>query len=68
MEIAGVVESFDDRRGDGYIQSDDGERLYFHCVEIIDGSRTIPVGVRVTAQRRVGRLGRDEVGHVTALS
>jgi cold shock CspA family protein len=68
IEVAGFVESFDDRRGDGYIHGDDGEQFYFHCVQISDGSRSIPVGARVTAQRRVGRLGRDEVGHVIALS
>lgn len=68
IEIAGFVESFDDRRGDGQVHSDDGERFYFHCVEISDGSRTIHAGARVTARRQVGRLGHDEVGHVTALS
>jgi cold shock CspA family protein len=68
IEIAGFVESFDDRRGDGQIQSDHGERFYFHCVAISDGSRSIRVGARVTGERRVGRLGRDEVGQITALS
>jgi cold shock CspA family protein len=68
IEIVGFVESFDDRRGDGRVQSDNGERFYFHCVEISDGSRSIPVGARVTAQRRVGRMGHDEVDRVTALS
>jgi cold shock CspA family protein len=58
--VVGVVESFDDRRGDGIILSDEGERLYFHCVSILDGSREISVGQRVNAARHVGHVGRDE--------
>jgi len=59
--IEGIVESFDVRRGDGFLRGDDGERYYFHCVMIADGSRSIPVGVRAVGHRSVGRLGRDEV-------
>jgi hypothetical protein len=66
--IIGLIESFDDHRGDGHLVSQQGQRFYFHCVEISDGSRTIPVGIRATAERQVGRLGRDEVVNVTALS
>lgn len=64
MIVDGVVETFDERRGDGVVVSDRGERLYFHCVSISDGSRLIDPGVRVRAQRRVGHLGRDEVTDV----
>jgi cold shock CspA family protein len=56
----GRVESFDDRRGDGVLRSEQGERFYFHCVAIADGSRSIDVGERVSATRGVGHLGRDE--------
>jgi cold shock CspA family protein len=59
--VVGVVESFDDRRGDGFIVRDTGERFYFHCVSILDGSREISVGQRVNAARHVGHVGRDEV-------
>ena len=58
--MKGLVEAFDDHRGDGHVRSDDGERLYFHCVNIADGSRTIAVGERVSARRAVGHLGHDE--------
>jgi cold shock CspA family protein len=61
VNVSGVVESFDERRGDGFVLSDSGERFYFHCVSIADGSRQIDVGVRVKATRRVGRVGRDEL-------
>jgi cold shock CspA family protein len=66
--VHGVVESFDERRGDGIVRSDRGERLYFHCVSIADGTRHIDEGVRVTARRRVGQVGRDEVADVTPLT
>jgi hypothetical protein len=61
VRVTGVIESFDDRRGDGVLLSDAGERFYFHCVAIADGSRHIDVGVRASAERRVGHVGRDEV-------
>jgi cold shock CspA family protein len=59
--IRGVVETFDGHRGDGYVRSDAGEVLYFHCVVIADGSRSIGVGVAVQGRRSPGRLGRDEI-------
>ncbi|NNN01306.1 MAG: hypothetical protein HKL86_05695 [Acidimicrobiaceae bacterium] len=61
MQVEGIVETFDEYRGDGFLVSDTGERLYFHCVSIADGSRNIPVGVRANGERSVGRVGRDEV-------
>jgi cold shock CspA family protein len=56
----GRIESFDDRRGDGLVRTDGGEALYFHCVNIADGSRSIDPGTRVSALRQVGHLGHDE--------
>lgn len=43
----GVVADFDDAAGLGWIESDDGSRVRLHCVAIVDGSRSIPVGTRV---------------------
>lgn len=68
MSIVGVVEVFDDQRGDGTIKSDDGERFYFHCVSIADGSRTIDEGMRVRGERRVGHQGHDEIVSITSFS
>jgi hypothetical protein len=59
--VVGVIESFDDRRGDGHLLSESGERFYFHCVAIADGTRHIEPGVRAQGERRVGHVGRDEV-------
>jgi cold shock CspA family protein len=66
--VHGVVEAFDERRGDGIINSDRDERLYFHCVSIADGTRHIDPGVRVSAVRRVGHVGRDELAQVARVS
>ena len=68
MKLIGVVEVFDDQRGDGVVVSDAGEQLYFHCVAISDGSRTIDVGTRVAGERRVGHRGRDEIAAIKASS
>ena len=61
MRVWGRIESFDDRRGDGVLLSDEGERFYFHCVSIANGTRHIEPGVRARGERRVGHVGRDEV-------
>ena len=37
--LEGVIEAFNEERGDGLFRSDAGELLYFHCVCIADGSR-----------------------------
>jgi cold shock CspA family protein len=62
--MRGLVEAFDEHRGDGLIRGEDSEGFYFHCVNIADGSRTIAVGERVSAQRSVGHLGRDEATEI----
>jgi hypothetical protein len=65
--IEGVIAAFDDARGDGVFRSSRGESLYFHCVNILDGSRTIRVGVRARAIRAVGHVGFDEATDVVLL-
>lgn len=58
--LKGLVETFDDRRGDGTIRADDGDLLYFHCVALVDGSRSVAPGTLISARRGVGHLGHDE--------
>ena len=43
----GTIESFDRHRGLGYIAFVD-EKVIFHCVEIVDGSRDIAVDTPVS--------------------
>jgi cold shock CspA family protein len=43
----GAVESFDADAGLGYIVDDRGDRWFFHCTTIADGSRSIDPGTAV---------------------
>jgi len=58
--IHGRIEVFEELRGDGILESDEGIAFHFHCVNIADGSRSVNLGQRVSARRGVGHLGRDE--------
>ena len=61
----GRVSEFDAARGWGAIEADDGTRFEFHCTQIADGTRTIPVGAPVRFRVRPGQLGRWEAGAIT---
>jgi cold shock CspA family protein len=61
----GSVESYDAGRGWGTIIADDGERLGFHCTQIADGSRSVPVGATVRYRRIPAHLGTYEAASVT---
>ena len=62
-EIGRVVE-FDEYRGLGEVEADDGRRFSFHCTAIADGTRTIPVDIPVEFEVVAGPLGRYEAGSV----
>ncbi len=68
MELRGRIEAFDDHRGAGLVRSDTGEALYFHCMNIADGSRCIALGAFVSARRGVGHLGHDEAREIVKLT
>ena len=55
---------FDDHVGLGVVEAEDGQRFPFHCTQIADGSRTIPVGAAVRFEVVPGPLGRWEAGRV----
>jgi cold shock CspA family protein len=63
MEKGRVVE-FDEHRGLGEVEADDGRRFSFHCTAIVDGTRTIPVDVPVEFEVVAGPLGGYEAGSV----
>lgn len=66
--MTGVVAAWDDRRGYGTIRADDtGAEHFFHCTQLLDGSRTIEEGARVEFDVVAGRLGRWEATRVTKL-
>ena len=65
--MIGTVTEFDDAAGYGTVRTDDGRELFFHCTAIADGTRTIPVGTRVTFTERPGHHGRWEAGVLVAI-
>ena len=61
---AGKVAEFDEHVGLGVVEADDGTRYPFHCTQIADGTRTIPVGAAVNFEVAAGPLGRWEAARV----
>lgn len=57
--MQGTITSFDDARGLGELNAD-GSIYPFHCTAMVDGTRTIEVGVVVTFGVRPAGMGRWE--------
>jgi cold shock CspA family protein len=55
-----VVRTFDERRGRGEIEADDGTTYGFHSTAIADGTRRIASGTRIEFDVVAGPLGRWE--------
>jgi cold shock CspA family protein len=62
--MTGRVVAFDERRGLGEIESEDGVRYGFHCTRIADGSRTIGVNAAVEFAVVPGQLGQWEAANI----
>lgn len=60
---SGVVSAFGEREGLGEITDEAGRVWPFHCVEILDGSRTIAIGAAVTFEP-LFKLGRFEARRI----
>jgi CspA family cold shock protein len=60
----GTVVEFDEARGIGTVEAG-GVTYPFHCTQIADGTRTIPVGTAVRFEVRPGPLGRWEAAALT---
>ena len=64
----GVVTSFDEENGYGFIESEEGEAVFVHHSSIeMQGFRSLSPGDRVTFDILVGRRG-PEAKHVQKLS
>ena len=59
----GRVTDFDEHVGLGHVVDDTGATLLFHCVEIADGTRTIPVGQAVEFDL-LRKFGQDEASNL----
>jgi cold shock CspA family protein len=64
----GRVVAFDPRRGLGTVEGSDGEVLEFHCTQVADGTRSVPVDATVRYVVVPGSLGRWEAAAVDAIS
>jgi cold shock CspA family protein len=64
----GTVVEFDPERGRGVVEDAGGERLDFHCTQVADGSRSVPVGAKVRFEVVPGALGRWEAAAVEVVS
>jgi hypothetical protein len=60
----GVVSSFDARVGLGTLALDDGRTVGFHATQLLDGTRHVEVGARVTATLVAWHAGRIEASHI----
>jgi hypothetical protein len=58
------VTAFDADRGVGEVEEADGTRRSFHCTQIADGTRTVPVGAEVRYVLAPGSLGAWEASEV----
>lgn len=58
----GVVRSFNEEEGYGFIQADDGDKLFVHHSNIeMEGFRTLIPGTPVAYEVEVGKRGPEAV-------
>jgi cold shock CspA family protein len=65
--LRGTVAQFDEHQGMGTIRTEDDRDLFFHCTQILDGSRMIDVGAPVRFDVVAGHLGTWEAARVEKL-
>ena len=61
--IAGEVASYDDHAGFGWVEAE-GTRYWFHCTQLLDGSRHAEPGQPVSFRVVPGHLGRWEAAEI----
>jgi len=62
--LRGTVAEFDEPKGYGTLRATDGRDLFFHCTQIADGTRTIPVGAAVEFEVVAGHKGNWEAADI----
>ena len=63
--MRGTVVEFDEDAGFGTVrEGDEGPEFFFHCTQIADGTRVVPVGAAVRFEVAAGHLGRWEARRV----
>lgn len=64
--MTGLVTAWDEHGGYGTITAEDGPEYFFHCTQLLDGTRTTTVGTPVTFDVVAGRLGRWEATEIAS--
>ncbi|MGH9178445.1 MAG: cold shock domain-containing protein [Acidimicrobiales bacterium] len=64
MASRGRVAEYDDHKGYGYLATEDGDHVFFHCTAIADGTRTIPVGIDVDYDPVTDPRGKPEAANI----
>jgi cold shock CspA family protein len=64
--MEGTVTAFDEPRGLGTIDAG-GTEHPFHCTALVDGTRTVEVGARVTFEVRPAGMGRWEATQIAKI-
>jgi cold shock CspA family protein len=64
--LSGTVTEFDEQTGLGTVVGADGRQYLFHCIEIVDGSRTVDLGQPVRFQP-LPKFGRIQAGRLVKL-
>ena len=64
----GRVRTFDERRGRGEIEGEEGTAFSFHCTAIADGTRRIAPGTAVEFDVVAGLPGRWEAAAIEVRS
>lgn len=62
--MTGTVVAFDEHAGFGTLRAADGRELFFHCTQLVDGTRRIEVDAVVRFEVVAGHLGRWEAARV----
>ncbi len=62
--VDAVVVAFDEDVGLGTARLGDGTELGFHATQLLDGTRRVDVGARVTGCVVAWHLGRDELAAI----
>ncbi len=63
-DVYGLVVAFDERVALGYVESEDGSKYMFHCVSLIDGSRSVDIGQNVIFDVTAGHRGIYEATRI----
>ena len=65
--MRGTVVEYDEHKGYGAVETAEGQRLFFHCTAIADGTRTIAVGLTVAFDVVAGHLGRYQATNLSPI-